>query len=96
MVFPNKVDLVDDAELLDLVETEVRELLSKYDFPGDDIPITEGPAKVALDEVGEAVGHDAVIAPMKTDGWPRAGRFRGSRRALDRVPALASAGLLRQ
>ena len=42
VVFMNKVDMVDDAELLELVELEVRELLSKYDFPGDDIPITKG------------------------------------------------------
>ena len=49
VVFMNKVDLVDDAELLELVEMEIRELLSKYDFPGDDIPITKGSAKVALD-----------------------------------------------
>ena len=42
VVFMNKVDLVDDEELLDLVELEVRELLSKYEFPGDDIPITKG------------------------------------------------------
>ncbi|HRT29555.1 MAG TPA: GTP-binding protein, partial [Kiritimatiellia bacterium] len=44
VVFLNKVDLVDDAELLDLVEMEVRELLSKYEFPGDDIPIVRGSA----------------------------------------------------
>src|SRR5688572_7862529 len=51
VVFMNKVDLVDDAELLELVEMEIRELLSKYDFPGDDIPITKGSAKAALDGV---------------------------------------------
>ena len=66
VVFLNKVDLVDDAELLELVEMEVRELLSKYDFPGDDIPITKGSAKVALDNGDKAVGHDAVLALMKT------------------------------
>src|SRR6187455_2958340 len=64
VVFLNKVDLVDDAELLELVELEVRELLSKYDFPGDDIPITKGSAKVALDNGDKAVGHDAVLALM--------------------------------
>jgi elongation factor Tu len=42
VVFLNKVDMVDDEELLDLVEMEIRELLSKYDFPGDDIPIVRG------------------------------------------------------
>ena len=48
VVFMNKVDMVDDSELLDLVELEVRELLSKYDFPGDDIPIVKGSALCAL------------------------------------------------
>jgi elongation factor Tu len=66
VVFMNKVDLVDDAELLELVEMEIRELLSKYDFPGDDIPITKGSAKAALDGVTPEIGHDAVIALMKT------------------------------
>ncbi len=49
VVFMNKVDLVDDEELLELVEMEVRELLSKYDFPGDDIPVIKGQANVALE-----------------------------------------------
>src|SRR5450755_680247 len=57
VVYMNKVDLVDDAELLDLVELEVRELLSSYDFPGDDIPVIKGSALCALEgrepEVGE-------------------------------------------
>ena len=66
VVFMNKVDLVDDAELLELVEMEIRELLSKYEFPGDDIPITKGSAKVALDGGDKAIGHDAVLALMKT------------------------------
>ena len=64
VVFMNKVDLVDDAELIELVEMEVRELLSKYDFPGDDIPIVKGSAKVALDNGDKAVGHDAILALM--------------------------------
>ncbi|MFM9973016.1 MAG: elongation factor Tu [Beijerinckiaceae bacterium] len=64
VVFMNKVDLVDDAELLELVEMEVRELLSKYDFPGDDIPITMGSAKVALDGGDEKMGRGAVLALM--------------------------------
>jgi elongation factor Tu len=50
VVFLNKVDLVDDAELLDLVEMEIRELLSKYDFPGDEVPIIRGSAKAAYDD----------------------------------------------
>ena len=49
IVFMNKVDMVDDAELLDLVELEVRELLSSYDFPGDDTPIIKGSALKALE-----------------------------------------------
>src|SRR6201992_1203297 len=49
VVFLNKVDMVDDAELIELVEMELRELLSSYDFPGDDIPIVKGSAKVAMD-----------------------------------------------
>uniref|UniRef100_UPI001ABB9508 GTP-binding protein n=1 Tax=Bartonella grahamii TaxID=33045 RepID=UPI001ABB9508 len=50
VVFLNKVDQVDDAELLELVELEVRELLSKYDFPGDDIPVVKGSALAALED----------------------------------------------
>jgi elongation factor Tu len=54
VVFLNKCDLVDDAELLELVEMEVRELLTKYDFPGDEVPIIRGNAKGALDNPGDA------------------------------------------
>ncbi|MBL0319954.1 MAG: elongation factor Tu [Alphaproteobacteria bacterium] len=60
VVFLNKVDQVDDAELLDLVEMEVRELLSKYDFPGDDIPIIRGSALSALEGKNPEIGADAV------------------------------------
>ena len=66
VVFMNKVDLVDDPELLELVEMEVRELLSKYDFPGDDIPITMGSAKVALDNGDPKIGREAVLKLMET------------------------------
>ena len=66
VVFLNKVDMVDDAELLELVELEVRELLSKYEFPGDDIPITKGSALMALENKQPEIGHDAVLALMKT------------------------------
>ena len=66
VVFLNKCDMVDDEELIELVEMEIRELLSKYDFPGDDIPITKGSAKVALDNGDKAIGHDAVVALMQT------------------------------
>ena len=66
VVFMNKVDMVDDAELLDLVELEVRELLSKYDFPGDDIPITKGSALCALEDRNPEIGRDAVLKLMQT------------------------------
>jgi len=56
VVFMNKVDMVDDPELLDLVEMEVRELLSKYDFPGDDIPIVRGSALKALESASKDTG----------------------------------------
>src|SRR6187399_2889573 len=65
VVFLNKVDLVDDAELLELVELEVRELLSKYDFPGDDIPMIKGSAVAALEDKDKTIGEDAVRALMK-------------------------------
>jgi elongation factor Tu len=66
VVYMNKVDLVDDAELLDLVEMEVRELLSSYDFPGDDIPITKGSAKAATDGVNPDIGENSILELMKT------------------------------
>ncbi len=66
VVFMNKVDLVDDAEILELVELEIRELLSKYDFPGDDIPITMGSAVCALEGKRDDIGHDAVLKLMTT------------------------------
>jgi elongation factor Tu len=64
VVYMNKVDLVDDAELLDLVEMEVRELLSSYEFPGDDIPIVKGSAKVALDGGDPTIGEDSILELM--------------------------------
>jgi elongation factor Tu len=64
VVFLNKVDLVDDAELLELVELEVRELLSSYGFPGDDIPIISGSATEALKDGNPAFGRDAVLKLM--------------------------------
>jgi elongation factor Tu len=66
VVFLNKVDMVDDPELLDLVELEVRELLSKYEFPGDDIPITRGSALCALENRSPELGHDAIMKLMTT------------------------------
>ncbi|MDP3320692.1 MAG: GTP-binding protein, partial [Bosea sp. (in: a-proteobacteria)] len=62
VVFMNKVDLVDDAELLELVEMEIRELLSKYDFPGDDIPIIKGSALKALEGDKGELGELAIMA----------------------------------
>jgi len=64
VVFLNKVDQVDDEELLELVELEVRELLSSYDFPGDDIPIVKGSALVALEDGDPAQGKDAIMELM--------------------------------
>jgi elongation factor Tu len=64
VVFMNKVDMVDDSELLDLVELEVRELLSKYDFPGDDIPIVKGSALCALEDRSPEIGREAVLKLM--------------------------------
>jgi len=66
VVYMNKVDLVDDAELLELVEMEVRELLSSYDFPGDDIPITKGSAKVAIDGGDPVIGEQSILELMTT------------------------------
>src|SRR6202165_2301654 len=63
VVFLNKVDMVDDEELLDLVELEVRELLSKYEFPGDEIPVIRGSALKALE--GDAEGIKSILELME-------------------------------
>jgi elongation factor Tu len=65
VVFLNKVDMVDDPELLELVELEVRELLSYYKFPGDDIPIVQGSALMALEGKSPEIGHDAILKLMQ-------------------------------
>ena len=65
VVYMNKVDQVDDPELLELVELEVRELLSKYDFPGDDIPIVKGSALAALEGRDDAIGKNSILELMK-------------------------------
>jgi elongation factor Tu len=65
VVFLNKVDMVEDPELLDLVELEVRELLSKYEFPGDKIPIVRGSALMALEGKDPKLGKEAILALMK-------------------------------
>ncbi len=64
VVFMNKVDMVDDPELLELVEMEVRELLSSYQFPGDDIPIVKGSALMALEDKSPEIGEQAILALM--------------------------------
>ena len=64
VVFLNKVDMVDDPELLELVELEVRELLSSYNFPGDDIPIVSGSALMALEDKSPEIGREAIIKLM--------------------------------
>ena len=84
VVFLNKVDQVDDAELLELVELEVRELLSKYEFPGDDIPIIKGSALAALEDgQGDRRGRDP-----RADGGGR--RLHSDAGASDR-PAVPDA-----
>ena len=65
VVFLNKVDMVDDAELLELVEMEVRDLLSSYNFPGDDIPIVKGSALAAVEGRDPEIGENAILALMK-------------------------------
>src|ERR1700720_2303335 len=64
VVYMNKVDMVDDPELLELVELEVRELLSKKNFPGDTIPVTQGSALCALEGRNPEIGHDSVLKLM--------------------------------
>src|ERR1700710_777359 len=70
VVFMNKVDLVDDAEILELVELEIRELLSKYEFDGDNIPIIQGSSVCALEGKTPEIGHDAILKLMAAvDEW---------------------------
>ena len=64
VVYMNKVDQVDDEELLELVEMEVRELLSQYDFPGDDIPVVKGSALAALEGRDDNIGKESILALM--------------------------------
>ena len=65
VVFLNKCDMVDDPELLELVELEVRELLTKYKFPGDKVPVIKGSALAALEGTDAKLGHDAILELMK-------------------------------
>jgi elongation factor Tu len=64
VVFMNKVDLVDDAEIIELVELEIRELLSSYDFDGDNIPVIQGSAVCALEDKRPDIGHDSILRLM--------------------------------
>ena len=73
-VFMNKVDQVDDEELLELVEMEIRELLSSYEFPGDDIPFVKGSALAALEDSDDKIGKEAIkelICLLYTSPSPR-------------------------
>ena len=65
VVYLNKVDMVDDPELLDLVELEVRELLSSYQFPGDKIPVIRGSALMALEDKDKELGHESILRLME-------------------------------
>jgi len=65
VVYMNKVDQVDDAELIDLVEMEIRELLTSYDYPGDTIPIVKGSALAALEGKNEEIGKNSILELMK-------------------------------
>ena len=65
VVYMNKVDQVDDPEILELVELEIRELLSSYDFPGDDIPIVKGSALAALEGRDDEIGKNSIVALME-------------------------------
>ena len=78
VVFLNKVDMVDDEELLELVEMEVRELLSSYEFPGDDIPIVKGSALAAVEGRDPEIGED--VDPGADDArWTPTSRSRSVR-----------------
>ena len=65
VVYMNKIDMVDDPELIELVELEMRELLSSYDFPGDDIPVIKGSALAALEGKDPEIGHASILELMK-------------------------------
>src|SRR5438093_3443516 len=70
VVYMNKVDMVDDPELLDLVELEVRELLKSYQFPGDDLPVVRGSALMAMEDKNHEQGEQSVLALMaEVDGY---------------------------
>src|SRR3546814_4013118 len=76
VVYMNKVDQVDDEELLELVELEIRELLTSYGFPGDDIPIVKGSALAALESKNDEIGRHSILALMAAvdSAIPKPGR----------------------
>ena len=76
VVFLNKIDMVDDEELLELVEMELRELLSFYKFPGDDIPFVKGSALHALKGTNDAIGKDKILELMAIDVFKVGENFR--------------------
>ena len=82
VVYLNKADMVDDAELLELVEMEVRELLSKYEFPGDDTPIITGSALKALE--GDQTRHRRAVDPEAGRGAGHLDPAAGARRSTSR------------
>jgi elongation factor Tu len=82
VVFMNKVDMVDDEELLELVEMEVRELLSSYQFPGDDIPIVKGSALAAVEGKNDAIGEAKILELMAAvDSYIRSRSVRSTCRS---------------
>ena len=101
IVFLNKCDMVDDAELLELVEMEVRELLSRYEFPGDDIPIIKGSAKMALEGDTGELGEVAILALADVLDQGQAGDnigvlLRGTKREeVERGQVLAKPGTIK-
>ena len=87
VVFMNKVDMVDDPEILDLVELEVRELLSRYEFPGDEVPIVRGSALRALESAGDLSRGDAASSARE-----RSPADSSALSALPRITGMSSPG----
>src|SRR5438270_99652 len=81
VVYMNKTDMVDDPELIELVELEVRELLSSYDFPGDDIPVIKGSALAALEGKDPEIGHNSILELMAAVGAYMLAKEHGGRPA---------------
>ena len=92
IVYLNKCDMVDDPELLELVEMEVRELLSNYNFPGDDIPIIKGSAKLALEGDKGELGEQSIMKLAETLETRPAVPDADRRRVLDFRPRYGGDG----